>query len=383
MSGLTKHKLKFIPEKVDCSDTIGSFLLDGYGNAISSTDGYLNVNLAAPLEVNVDINAEYAEDSIHTSGDIGNFVLAVRNDNNTALTSNNGDYSAIAVDAYGHLIVDFASDLLNQDGYLQVIVTNPTPSASEYAEDSGHTSGDLGTFSLGVRNDLNAVLTSNDLDYSAFAVDAYGRMKVLTTFDPSMLNADGYLNVNIAGPVVVNVDINAEYAEDSAHVSGDIGNFVLAVRNDNDIVLTSNDGDYSPFAVDAYGYMKTSSNMIVEIVDCPIPVAGVDGDKVNLAADVYRRLYVNDSAHVGFLVTQNTIGTSAELLVTTGLSGRGRLLIQNRGDCSIYIGASNVTDLNGFEIPGSATMVLEAGDCLNLYAIAEEVGTDVRIMELA
>jgi hypothetical protein len=381
MSGLTKHKLKFIPEKVDCSDTIGSFLLDGYGNAISSTDGYLNVNLAAPLEVNVDINAEYAEDSIHTSGDIGNFVLAVRNDNNTALTSNNGDYSAIAVDAYGHLIIDFASDLLNQDGYLQVIVTNP---ASEYAEDSGHTSGDLGTFSLGVRNDLNAVLTSNDLDYSAFAVDAYGRMKVLTTFDPSMLNADGYLNVNIAGPVVVNVDINAEYAEDSAHVSGDIGNFALAVRNDSNAVLTSNNGDYSPFAVDAYGRMKMApSESLALVVDCPLPVAGVEGDKIDLGVDTYRRLYVNDAAHIGFAVTQNTIGLTAELLVPTALAGRGRLLVQNLGDCAIYIGASGVTSLDGFAVPGGATLVVEAGDCLALYAVAEEIGTDLRIMELA
>ena len=166
-------------------------------------------------------------------------------------------FNSTLINEDGYLIVDFSNDLLDPDGYLQVSVVNVAPAADVYAEDSVHTSGDIGSFVLAVRNDNNIALTSDDGDYSPFAVDAYGRLKVLADFDLSMLSSDGYLNVNIASPVIVNVDINAEYVEDSTHTSGDIGDFVLAVRNDNNIALTSDDGDYSPFAVDAYGRLKT------------------------------------------------------------------------------------------------------------------------------
>ena len=47
---------------------------------------------------------------------------------------------------------------------------------------------------------------------------------------------------------------SAAKAEDVAHASGDVGAFVLGVRNDGlAATFTSNDGDYSPIAVDSRG----------------------------------------------------------------------------------------------------------------------------------
>lgn len=43
----------------------------------------------------------YVEDDLHNSGDKGNFILGVRNDGNSVLTSGNGDYSPIAVGSAG------------------------------------------------------------------------------------------------------------------------------------------------------------------------------------------------------------------------------------------------------------------------------------------
>lgn len=74
-------------------------------------------------------------------------------------------------------------------------------------------------------------------------------------------------DVTVVGPVAVTqstspwvisgtVATTAAHAEDSAHVSGHVGDFALAVRNDADAVLTSNDLDYSPFAVDSSGRLK-------------------------------------------------------------------------------------------------------------------------------
>ena len=116
----------------------------------------------------------------------------------------------------------------------------------------------------------------------------------------------------------------------------------------------------------------------------PLPVAGVTGDAVKLATDVYRRLYVNDSAHVGMLVSQNAIGTSAELIVASAMPGRSRILVQNISDCPIYVGhdAASATDAYGFYVGGGNTLVLEAGDCIDMWASAEEVGTDIRVMEI-
>lgn len=48
--------------------------------------------------------------------------------------------------------------------------------AGTYAEDAGHTSGDRGLFTLGVRNDLQSSITSADLDYSPIAVGPTGAL---------------------------------------------------------------------------------------------------------------------------------------------------------------------------------------------------------------
>ena len=49
------------------------------------------------------------EDAAHASGDEGSFVLGVRNDTPTALTGSNGDYSPIATDQYGRVLVKIGS----------------------------------------------------------------------------------------------------------------------------------------------------------------------------------------------------------------------------------------------------------------------------------
>lgn len=58
-------------------------------------------------------------------------------------------------------------------------------------------------------------------------------------------------------PWVVSGTVTATEAhtkvEDTAHVTGDTGSFILAVRNDSAASLTTTNGDYSPIAVDTAG----------------------------------------------------------------------------------------------------------------------------------
>lgn len=49
---------------------------------------------------------------------------------------------------------------------------------------------------------------------------------------------------------------NVQWPEDFGHQSEDVGNFVLGVRNDNDIAFTDADLDYSPLSVDSSGAIK-------------------------------------------------------------------------------------------------------------------------------
>lgn len=105
--------------------------------------------------------------------------------------------------------------------------------AGRFLEDSAHSSGDPGIHMLAVRNDANSTLVDTDGDYAPLQVDADGRLKVAT---------------------VVSVEpSDAEYAEDSAHSSGETGLFMLAVRQDTLAASTDTDGDYSAFKVDADG----------------------------------------------------------------------------------------------------------------------------------
>lgn len=180
---------------------------EGGADAVNIQDGGNSIT--------TDSLTEYPEDSPHVSGDEGVFILAVRNDSLVPLTSTDGDYSPIAVDSSGRLVVS----------------TLGSPGLQ--SEDSAHVSGQPGNFILGVRNDaIGTVFTSTDGDYSPIAVD--GRGRVITSDNK---------------------------VEDAAHVSGDTGSFVLGVRNDNGTTdLTTTNGDYSPIATDIKGRAITTTS---------------------------------------------------------------------------------------------------------------------------
>ena len=122
---------------------------------------------AALVVREVERAAEYAEDSVHTDGDTGQFVLTVRNDTLATLVDTDGDYAPLQVNGSGALYVD-----INGSGDVSV-ATN-----SEYAEDSVHTSGDVGQFVLAVRNDTLAALAGTDGDYAPLQVSADGALYV-------------------------------------------------------------------------------------------------------------------------------------------------------------------------------------------------------------
>src|SRR6476646_4656453 len=116
---------------------------------------------------------DYPEDSVHVSGDIGAFVLAVRNDAGTPLAGD-GDYIPFTTDNTGALRVNVTS------------VGGTFTVDYEYPEDSPSASGDIGAFVLAVRNDDAAtIFTDTNGDYSAIAVSDNGQVYVVGNYTPS------------------------------------------------------------------------------------------------------------------------------------------------------------------------------------------------------
>lgn len=292
---------------------------------------------------------QFAEDSAHSSGALGNFVLAVRNDSNAVLTSADGDYSPIAVASTGavKVAVNFSAadggalpsnqaviagydganvQAIKTDvnGELQVDVLSLPGNLTGYAEDSAHVSGDIGVLGLVVRNDAGGSLTSADGDYSPLQVNSAGELRVAAT-----------------------IDMAGDYAEDSAHVSGDVGLYTLSVRQDTLASSTSASGDYQSFKTDALG-----------------------------------RLWMNDT-HQTMAHAAVSVGNTATDLVGSDLANRKRILVQNLGTKKIYVGNSGVTTANGIEVFAGGSIELDIGPGIDLYAISGTAGQDVRVMELA
>lgn len=233
----------------------GTFLTDAQLRAtpvpisgtVTVTDG------SGPLTVDGSITAAEAklEDAAAANGDAGIPALAVRNDTGAVKTSADGDYSMISTDSAGRVgISDLGGSISIDDngGSITVDGTVTATTADTKAEDAPHSSGDTGSFALGVRNDAAAVRTSADGDYSPLSTDSAGRLGISDLGGSISIDDNG-------GSITVDGTVTATDAktEDAAHASGDIGSFALGVRNDAAAVRTSADGDYSPLSTDSAG----------------------------------------------------------------------------------------------------------------------------------
>jgi hypothetical protein len=189
------------------------------GRASTGGGTYYNVKVT-PSGALVTAGPEvYPEDSAHASGNEGAFVLAVRNDANTAMTDANGDYSPIAVNANGAIAINDGGNSITIDASSlplptgaateatlgQVSLDVATVANSIYREDDPHTTGEKGQFVLAVRNDSNAVVTDTDGDYSQISVNSKGAVAIQD--GGNSITVDG--TVGVSGTVTVSGTVAA------------------------------------------------------------------------------------------------------------------------------------------------------------------------------
>lgn len=293
--------------------------------AISDGTDTLEINADGSINVNVALTAgQYAEDSAHADADLGNFMLAVRHDANTTMVDTDGDYSALLTNAVGSLktalVGSTGNDLVvNADGSLNVNADIDVVNGFEKAEDSAHTSGDIGAFTLGVAQATLAASVSADGDYGAFK-----------------LTSRGALWTTPVGTV----------ADDAADTENPIKMGQRAVSGALTAVSASN-------------------------------------DRADLLSDLYRRTWVNTSPNIGLAQGNVTVGTSEIALPTTAQAGRRKLVVQNTSNNDIFVGPTGLSTTTGLRVSKGATLELEAGPNLAFFAIASGAGNVVRVTELA
>lgn len=163
-----------IPLEVNISAANDSIGIYGY-NGSTPTPVFVNAN------GQVAVQGLYGEDTAHSSTNSGMFVMGVRNDFNTSMTSDNGDYSPIAVNANGAVAVNDGGNSITVDGGTGLA---RTPGMLRPSNTSGNVSSVAATFySVSVANvgagngtvlaSLTTIKPGEVLNFSADAINNY------------------------------------------------------------------------------------------------------------------------------------------------------------------------------------------------------------------
>lgn len=205
-------------------------------------------------------------------------------------------------------------------GGTESLDVNVTQSSGQYAEDSVHASGAIGSFILAVRGDADTALAA-DGDYHPLMVGDDGRLKTQTELGSDVAD-------------------DAPATENPLPVSGVAQNALLTALS-------------------------------------------AAGDKGNLTMDLYRRVYMNASAAVAMNTVAESVTTTAAQVLATPMAGRMSVLIQNLGNRDVFVGFdATVTAANGLRIVQDETLELEAGEFIGLWMIASSGTQDVRLLEI-
>lgn len=223
--------------------------------------------------------------------------------------------------------------LVDALGNLNVIVNNAAGASAVNIQDGGN--------SITIDNSTLSVV-GGGTEATALRVTIANDSTGLLSID------DNGGSITVDGTVTA--DTNFDYAEDSAHSSGNIGAFTLAVRNDAGTALAA-DGDYIPFMVNSAGalYTTSTSNSPSKVDDSAFSIAVDTVSPSGFLADETAPDSV-DEGDVG--LARMTLDRKV-LTRIVGATDANRLDIDASGHAQIDIAAISVT-----AFPVSATTAL-------------------------
>jgi hypothetical protein len=397
MSGLGKELLVFDATEKDSSDNVGAYLRSADGTLLTHTTlsgkEALDVNIAnasvAISATDLDIrDLVFATDKVDVSGSEVSLDSATLAALESITVQNGAGAAAVNIQDGGNSIT--------VDGSVTVSATDLDIRDLAFATDKVDVSGSevsLDSATLAALENITVSATDLDIRDISHTQDS---IKIGDGVDFLAVNADGSINVNAD----ISVTNGAEKAEDAAHASGDIGQYVLSVRQDTPASSTSADGDYQSLKTDSLGRLWTNSVIAGSVADDavdsgnPIKVGtralsgalaavSATGDRADQISDLYRRLYINDSPNIGVAAAAVTVGTSEVALSASPLAGRRRMIIQNLSNKEIQVGPTGVSVASGLRIGAGGSLALEIGPDVAMFAIAAAAGNNVRVFELA
>jgi len=334
MSGISKDLLIFDASNPDSTDNVGAYLRSADGTLLTHTNvagkDALDVNVTNELSVDLD----FSSDSVDVSGS----VVGVSGDVNVTQGTSPWVVSATDLDIRD---LDFATDSVDVSGSsVTVSATDLDIRDLDFATDSVDVSGSNVNVSATDLDIRDLTFATDKVDASGSAVSVTGTVNVAAT-DLDIRDLDSAQDSVSVVLQPADAPGFGIFAEDAAHASSDLGQFILAVRNDADSPLAA-DGDYHALTVNAEGRLKTDAELSSDVADDAVdkenpikvgsrsasgPLAAISaaGDKADLISDLYRRLYVNDSANIGVAASAASVAATAVNLAASALGGRRRI----------------------------------------------------------
>jgi hypothetical protein len=275
------------------------------------------------------------------------------------------------LDVYSPMYDAAGNPITSSNGSLNVNVTNTVAiSASNldirdlvFATDKVDVGGSvvaLDSATLVALENISAIVTATDLDirnldYSIDNIAIKG-----ATGNQLVVNSDGSINANVD----VSIVNGSDKLEDAAAASGDVGTYVLAVRQDTLAASTSLDGDFASFKVSAVGALYVNlaeSSATITTSDAALADVAIVAKKETLA-----------SVNV------------AQVASSAPLANRKYLNLYNDGKYIAFIGGSGVDSTDGFPMFPGDVMELRAGFSSAVYFVGETGKTAIlRTLQLS
>lgn len=203
------------------------------------------------------------------------------------------------------------------------------------------------------------------------------------------VGADYGLDVNLINASIVvtatNLDIRDLSANQDSVKIGD-GTDFLEINNDGSINVVGS--VTATIASEADDAVSTLNPVFVGGISAnqanALGSVSASGDRTSLTTDLYRRVFINDAPNISVDHSVLTCGLT-EVAIPT-LAGQTRIMLQNISDKPIFVGKTGVTisgATRGLEIAKGATLALECGQAIALYAISSAAAKELVVFKLA
>lgn len=257
---------------------------------------------------------------------------------------------------------------------------------------------------------------TDKVDVSGSSVSISGTVAVTQSTSPWTVDGTVELgSTTLSALENITVEVGYDYAEDSAHSSGDVGAFILAVRQDSLASSTSADGDYGALKLNQKGELyihdtdvlaALAGNLTVIATNLDIRdlVAATDSVSswvkdgsgnaitssggaldVNIQSSDITFDIDDDLCNVAIENTATAVSTSAINVVSSALANRKFLALANEGNKILYFGKNGVTTSNGFPLYMREKAMFRIGASVapQIIGAAGSSNEDLRVMELS